>query len=227
MPKKDEKNQPSMKSQKDDKKVGPDKEPQSKPPVEKRKEDQIQDDVALQEAKERVTLLETLLVKLRSQIEAERREGSSDPSILQAQVNHAKMKWDRIQSDLGETKGLSRKRKDEIDGWKAWYENRSNEEKPVQSKKQQREADLDRLQKEIKWRADELASNGEKFNTLIPQEFEARGVYEMASQKLAAFQTGVYKRPIEEDPRLKSLQEELREAVADVEKLEREKPKKK
>lgn len=199
-----------LKPKKGNKDVSPENEPKEEPPENQKTEDQIETDVTLDEAKTRVKILRSALVEIRAQIESERAEGTSDRLVLQRQVHRARSKWEKTHSDLNQAKRLSRKRKDEIDQWKAWYEKRPPAEKP---------AGLERLQKEIKWRADELASNGEKINILIPQEFEARGALEMAKQRLAAFRAGAHKRRIDEDPRLKSLRDELEKTVAAIDRL--------
>lgn len=218
MAKKVGKPESQLKPKKDNKKVDPGKQSKEEPPVKNKTEDQIENKVALKEAKTRVKMLQSAWGGIRAQIEAERRQGITDPAALQVEVDRAQLAWQKIQSELNQAKELSQKRKDEIDGWKAWYGRLPKAEKPT---------GLERLQREIKWRADELASNGEKIGKLIPKEFEVRGVFEMAKQKQAAFQAGVHKRAIEEDPRLKSLRAELDKTVAAVEQLEPEQPKQK
>ncbi len=154
-------------------------------------------------------------MEIRAQVKAEREQGVPDVSVLQADVSAAEAELAKVQSELEQAKALSRKRKDEIDEWKGWYEKLPHEEKP---------AGLVNLQNEINWRAAELDANGQKINELMLSEIEATGMFEMAKQKLMVFEAGVHELPIEKDPRLKGAIAEVEKAVAEVTKLS---PKKK
>jgi len=189
--------------------------PKVKPPTKKKTKAQIEKQIALTEAKTRVKVLKSALAELSAQIKTERAEGMPDPSVLQADIVRAQSRFEKVQSELSQAKALSRKRKNEIDEWKGWYEKLPNEEKP---------AGLASLNNEIRWRAAELDSNGQKINELMLSEIEATGALEMANQKLAAFKAGVHKLPFEKDPRLKGALTEIDKAVAEMTRLS---PKKK
>jgi hypothetical protein len=214
---KDKKPGSSSEHRKDDKNGVTGNQPK-KETIEKKDEAEIRNELALKEAKEQVKELHSAVNKIRAQILAERETGVQDPFVLQAQIDSARLNWEKAQSDLILAKGLSRKRKDEIDEWKAWYEKLSNEEKP---------AGLERLQSEIKWRAAELDANGRKINDLILAEMESRGALEMAKLKLEAFHAGVHKLPLNKDPRLISAMAELDKSAAVVASLEGAQPKQK
>jgi hypothetical protein len=181
-------------------------------------EAEIKNTAALKEAKAQVKAMHSAVDSLRALIIAEREEGIHDPSVLQAEIDQARFNWEKSQLELSQAKGLSRKRKDEIDEWKAWYDRLSMDEKL---------AGLERLQNEIKWRAAELDANGKKINDLILAELEARGALEMAKLKLEAFLAGAHKLPIHKDPRLASAMAELDRGSAVVASLERGQPKQK
>ena len=200
-----------LKPQKDDWKGEPGKPSQEKH-AEKEEAKRLKK-MALEETKARAKSLKFTADGMREQIMKERAQLIHGPSSIQAEIDQTRLAWEKVQSDLDQVKGLSRKRKDEIDEWKAWYENLSMEEKP---------SGLERLQKEIGWRADDLSSNGEKINELNLRELEARGAYEMAILKLEAFHAGVHKRPLEEDPRLVGVMAELDKETASVAQLESE-----
>jgi hypothetical protein len=169
--------------------------------------------VAFREAKEREKFLRTSVDKIRAQVINERAQAARGPAEIQKEFNRALQDWKTVQSELEKAKELARKRKDEIDEWKTWYEKLPAAEKA---------SSIDRLQNEIRWRADELATNGNKINELIPKEFETRGKFEMAKQKLDAFHAGVHKRPIEEDPRLTSIISVLGKQTAAITQLKSE-----
>jgi len=190
------------------------KQPKVKPPVKKTKA-QIEKQFALKEAKSRVKILKSALAEIRAQVKMEREQEPPDPASLQTDVSVTQGRLEKVQSELKQAKALSRKRKDEIDEWKGWYEKLPDVEKP---------AGLVSLQNEINWRAAELDSNGQKINELMMTEIEAMGALEMANQKFAALEAGVHKLPVEKDPRLKGALVELEEAAAAVAKLS---PKKK
>jgi DNA repair exonuclease SbcCD ATPase subunit len=196
------------------KKVASKKQPKVKPPVKKTKA-QIEKQLALKEAKARLKILKSALKEIRVQVKAERKGEPPSLESLQAAVSTAQSRLEKVQSELGQAKALSRKRKDEIDEWKGWYAKLPEQEKP---------AGLISLNNEISWRAAELDTNGQRINELMLAEIEATGALEMANQKLAAFKAGVHKLPIERDPRLKGVLAEVEAATAEVAKLS---PKKK
>jgi chromosome segregation ATPase len=186
------------------------KHPKAGSPGEQKTKAQSRNAAALKEARQRVRGLKSTVVQLRAQIKAERAEGLPEPPVLRADVARAQAQLEKAQAELSQAKALSRKRKDEIDEWKAWYEKLPDAEKP---------AGLITLQSEINWRAAELDSNGQRINSLMLAELEAMGAFEKANQKLAAVEAGVHKLPVEKDPRLKSALNELNKAVAKTAKL--------
>jgi predicted nuclease with TOPRIM domain len=196
------------------KKVAVKKQPKAKPPVKKTKS-QIEKQLALKEAKTRLKILKSALREIKAQVKAEHEQEPPSLETLQADVSTAQSRLEKVQSELSQAKALSRKRKDEIDEWKGWYAKLPEEEKP---------AGLVNLNNEINWRAAELDTNGQKINELMLAEIEATGAVEMANQKLAAFEAGVHKLPVEKDPRLKGVLAEVDSAMAEVAKLS---PKKK
>jgi hypothetical protein len=215
--KKDKKPGSKSEPRKEDKNAASRNQPK-KETIEKKGEAENEDSAALKEAKEQVKAMHSAVEKIRALIKAEREEGIHDPFVLQAEIDRARLNWEKAQSELSQSKGLSRKRKDEIDEWKAWYEKLSLDEKP---------AGLERLQSEIKWRAAELDANGRKINDLILAEMESREALEMAKLKLEAFHAGVHKLPLNKDPRLICAMAELDKGTAVVASLEGEQPKQK
>ena len=195
-------------------KVALKKQPKARPPIKKTKA-QKEKQLALKEAKTRLKILKSALSEIKAQVKAEREQDPPSLESLQAAVSSAQGRLDKVQSELSQAKALSRKRKDEIDEWKGWYAKLPEQEKP---------AGLTSLNNEINWRAAELDSNGQKINELMMAEIDAMGILEMANQKLAAFEAGVHKLPIEKDPRLKGVLAEVDKAMAEVAKLS---PKKK
>jgi hypothetical protein len=199
------------------KQVVPRKKPRVKTPIKQKTKAQIQKEIALQAARTRVKLLKSTLAELRTQISVERTRVVPDPLVLQAEIASARSQLERVQSELGQAKALSTKRKNEIDEWKGWYEKLPDAEKPT---------GLVSLQNEINWRAAELDSNAQRINGLMLAEIEAMGALEMANQKLAAVEAGVHTLPIEKDPRLKGALREFDKAVAAVEALTSKRPEK-
>jgi len=185
-----------------------------KSPVKKTKE-QMENQLALKEAKIRLKALRSALREIKAQVKAEREGDPPSRKALQADVSAAKDRLGKVSLALEQAKALSRKRKDEIDEWKGWYANLPEEEKA---------AGLVSLNNEIDWRAAELDSNGQRINELMMAEIEAEGAFEMATQKLAAFKEGAYRLPVEKDPRLKGALAAVEKAKVEVAKLS---PKKK
>ena len=203
------KSKSTLKPKKAKGKVAAKKQPKAKSPVKKTKA-QMEKQLALKEAKTRLKILKSALREIKAQVRAERKLGPPSLESLQAAVSTAQSRLEEVQSELGQAKALSRKRKDEIDEWKGWYAKLPEEEKP---------AGLVSLNNEINWRSAELDSNGQKINELMLAEIEATGVLEMAKQKKAAFEAGVHKLPIEKDPRLKGVLAEVDKTMAEVAKL--------
>jgi len=205
---------PKPKAAKGKKVAAKKKQPKIKSPLKKTKA-QIEKALALKEAKMRLKALKSALKEINVQVKAEREGTPPSLESLQADVTAAQVRAEKVGSELSQAKALSRKRKDEIDEWKGWYEKLPAEEKA---------AGLVTLNNEIKWRAAELDANGQRINELMLAEIETTGALEMASQKLAAIKAGTYKLPIEKDPRLKGVLAEVEAATAEVAKLS---PKKK
>ena len=176
---------------------------------------QVEKQIALKEAKMRLRALKSALKEIKVQVKAERGLGAPDPDALRADISRMQSQVEKVQLDLEQAKALSRKRKDEIDEWKAWYEKLPDEEKS---------AGLANLNNEIDWRAAELDANGQKINELMMAEIEAMGALETTLQKLAAVEAGAYKLPMEKDPRLKGVLAEIEKATEEVARLS---PKKK
>ena len=208
------KSKQALKPKKAKGKVVAKKQPKAKSPIKKTKA-QTEKQLALKEAKTRLKILKSALSEIKAQVKAEREQEPPSLESLQADVSVAQGRLEKVQSELSQAKALSRKRKDEIDEWKGWYAKLPEDEKP---------AGLVSLNNEINWRAAELDSNGQRINELMLAEIDAMGVSEMANQKLAAFEAGVHKLPIEKDPRLKGALAEVESVMAEVAKLS---PKKK
>lgn len=161
---------------------------------------------ALEEAQARVEQLDRLLVELQDQLQKERAGPPPSAEALEATIQEAQAKVDRIQAVINEAKSLAKKRKREIDEWKLWYQGLPGIDKT---------AEWAKLQSEINWRGAEIRALEEQISGLETEKWNATGRLEMARQSLEALNAGVYDRPLEEDPRLVALQAE-REAATDA-----------
>lgn len=159
---------------------------------------------AVAEAQARLEQLDRLAVELRDQLEKERAEGPLAAEALKAAIQDAQAQVDRIQAEINEAKSLAKKRKREIDEWKLWYQGLPGIDKT---------AEWAKLKNEIDWRGAEINTLQEQISILETKKWTATGVLETARIRLAAFEEGVYDRPLDDDLRLVALQVE-REAVA-------------
>lgn len=160
------------------------------------------------DAKQQLAKLDEILVGLKAQIEAERaqiqaskEQGSDIAAVLRTDMNAAWEKVEGIETEIEEAKDQAGSRKDEISGWKLWYNGLAEIDKTESMKK---------LEFEVGWRSKEIGEIEKKIAGLQESLLDARESQEKARQKLEAYEAGVYGLPIEEDPRIKELQEQIR-----------------
>jgi len=140
------------------------------------------------------------VAEVRAQLEAERAAGPFTLSGLQVELAQAQSEAERAATAAEKAKAQASRRKKEIDEWKAWYNSLLEDEKAI---------GLVKLQSEIKWRAAELDILTPQISELLAAQATAVGNLELAQQRLRAFEAGVFERPIDEDPRLLHITEQL------------------
>jgi hypothetical protein len=159
-------------------------------------------------ARARVRELERVALELREHIERERASPPQSAEELQAGVRQAQEAVEGIQRRIDAAKAEARALKDEID------------------ELERRHAELPEAARIVEWprlvgeKVRRLAEVGVREGLIASLEGEklaAAGALEAARQRLAAFEAGVYDRPVEEDPRLVSLREEMSAASAALE----------
>jgi chromosome segregation ATPase len=159
------------------------------------------------DAKKQLAMLDEIIVSLKAQIEAERaqikalkEQGSDIATVLRADMNAAWKEMEGIETQIEDAKDQASSRKDEISGWKLWYNSLAEIDKTESMKK---------LEFEVGWRSLEIGEIEKKIASLQESQLAARGRQEAARQKLEAYEAGGYGLPIEEDPRIKELQEQI------------------
>ncbi len=169
------------------------------------------------DAEQQPKALEELLPALKAQIETERAQiedlKKQGRDVRAALKEEADLAWDeveRVLAQIDEAKDLAGSRKDEISGWKLWYNGLPEIDKTEPRKK---------LEFEVSWRSKEIDEMEKKIVGLNNDMLAAREKLERAKMKLAAYEEGVHERPMEEDPRLAKLSE-VREWVEADQKAE-------
>jgi chromosome segregation ATPase len=162
----------------------------------------------LEEAQARVDQFDRLVGEVQAQIEAERREGPPNVAELQATIQAIKDEIEHIQARIEKAKAQAKKRKREIDDWKQWYHTLPGVDRSEEQAK---------LAAEINWRGAEITARQDEIGVLESQKWAAKERWEKAKQRLSAVEEGVYDRPIEQDPRLLSVQAARQAAAAALE----------
>jgi len=166
----------------------------------------------------RVAHLKKIATAIRKQLKAERAGGLPTEASLQAALDEAEDRVEQLEARIAKAKGLSKKRKREIDEWKTWYNNQPDIDKTAARAK---------LDGEIHWRADEIKKLEDQISRRIAKHLDAEGAVEQVRHQMAALEAGVYDRPIKEDPRLIGVLEELEEAKAALPKVKKPSKKRK
>ncbi len=167
-------------------------------------------DDPVENPRKRAAYLKRLAADMRKQFEAERAGGPPTRAGLQAALEQAEDDIERLEAETEKAKQQSKKRKREIDEWKAWYNNQAGIDKTAARAK---------LDSEITWRAAEINALEARIAQLVADDLEAEGRVEQARHQMTALEAGVYDRPIKEDPRLVGVLEELEEAKAAFKKV--------
>lgn len=140
--------------------------------------------------------------ELRKIILQERAEGFPSQSELKLSIDQSDTELRALNLKLDKTKALIKKRKAEI---KQWKENFDRIDKLDKSQ------ELEQLQKEIDWRAEEIAKNEMTVAALYDTKNELTGKIEGLNIKLMIVEQGFHEKPIEQDPRLLAINEEIDE----------------
>ena len=126
------------------------------------------------------------------QLRAEHRGGAPTAEEIQQQIGDAEEAVTQLKAEIDAAKALSKKRKQEIDEWKLWYNGIAKIDKSVEWAK---------LEIEIAWRATEINDLHLTIGTLYEQHLAAKTRLEMARQRQTAFAHGALEKPLTEDPR--------------------------
>lgn len=148
--------------------------------------------------------------KLGRQLRAERRAGKPDVTQLQANVAQAQQQVDTINSEKDRLKDAASNRKNEITEWKQWYDALPGLDKTTE---------LEQLNHEVQWRLKEVVQLETDIGKLYGDEFEASNQLEFAKQQLAAFEAGVFERPVDQDPRLIAAHKAIEKEEAELNKI--------
>lgn len=166
---------------------------------------------AIAAGRERVAMLEQLLGELR----AEHAAGAPERAALLDTIARAEAEARRIGAELARLKAQAKQYKREVDDWKQWYHTLPGISRLVE---------LAKLQGEIRWRSAAIAAAEAQIGALSAAHLAAAGAVERGQQQLAAFEAGVYERPIADDPRILDVMRQLDEARATQEGLSRARP---
>jgi seryl-tRNA synthetase len=159
-------------------------------------------------ARGRVKELKRVASELRGHIERERAGGPPSAKEVRAAVRQAQDTVEDIQRRIDAAKAEARTLKDEIEELDRRYAGVHEAERMLE---------WPRLVGEKMRRLAEVGVREGLIASLEGEKLAAVGALEAARQRLAAFESGVYERPLEEDPRLVSLREEISAASAALE----------
>jgi hypothetical protein len=155
------------------------------------------------EARARLDELKRFEAELRGRLERERAEGPRPPEELQAAVEAAQASVNAVQSKIDAAKLEAKRLKGEIEELDQTHEAVPEDERMIR---------WPRLVGEKMRRLAELGLRESEITSLEAEKWATMHGLEEARHRLAAHESGVHERSIEEDPRLVSLREELAEA---------------
>jgi hypothetical protein len=161
--------------------------------------------ISVEEAKAEANRLKALLAHIRKEVKAERVGSPPASAELHTVIDRTNAEIEAYQRQINAAKALAKKRKREIDEWKQWYQGTGSIDKTVEKA---------RLDVEIDWRGAEINIVEAKIGELETRKWQSRERLELAEQRLAALEAGVYDRPLAEDPRLLDLQAAYQAATA-------------
>ena len=147
--------------------------------------------------------LKTLLKTLK----AERENGPPIRSAVTAQLHTIQLELEKVQQESTRLKAHAKRRKTEIDEWKAWYaallEDKKKEGWP-------------KLKAEIDWRAGDIAASEKVISELELQAISIGSKAQQLKHQLVAIEHGIYNRPVEEDPRYLAFKKHLESGPEDA-----------
>lgn len=148
--------------------------------------------------KQQITHLDQLLSEMRRQVVEARRQG---PSYRQELLRRQQQTEDQLaghRKTISSAKAHCKKRKREIDEWKLWYNS---------SEKADKSADLDQLNREIEWRAADIAAKETEISAQYTHLLVAEGESEQLALQLEALSTLSDTDPVDADPRIQHILE--------------------
>lgn len=151
-----------------------------------------------------VDQLRRMIEQMRAQLQAEREAGLPSESQLRAALDAAQAEISRLADAIASAKAQAKRRKTEVDEWKQWYYNQPGLDKTTE---------LDKLNGEIAWRAAAIDTLQNQIAGLDVAYLNALNMAETLKHQLAALEAGAHLMPVEQDPRLLSLQEEYEQTL--------------
>lgn len=153
----------------------------------------------LDETRKQLDLMSNIASQIRSKLEVER-NNPPDPEHIKQSIQSCSEKVSSLKSKLKRNKESSKTRQEEINSWQAWFEGLDQEDVS---------AEIEQLEKEVTWRREDVGRLenmiGELYNEIHLAELEQ---FEKEAQ-LTALSNGVLDAPVDEDPRLTGLLEEM------------------
>ena len=138
-------------------------------------------------------------------LRGERGDGVPVRSVLQAAIEKHQNRLLQLETHVQRDKDLAKRRKQEIDEWKTWYRALPEAEQPT---------GLEKLHGEIAWRSAELAELTAEISAGVVELSTITGELALAQHRLAAFDAGHHRLPLEEDSRLVHLKSAHKAAKA-------------
>ena len=146
-------------------------------------------------------------IDLKDEIQKERKKGYPDETTLKNQIDTQEHQLLQAQNKLKKAKAHVKKRKQEIKQWK------SNFEKLDKIDKSQ---ELIQLQKEIEWRAIDIANKEKEIAGIYESITSLNGELESQRIKQQIIEQGYHKKSIQEDPRLLALSDEIQQLQTEI-----------
>ncbi len=154
--------------------------------------------------------LKKILSLMRRHVKEERKKGPAIEAEIDHQLSLAQYEMEALSKKVTAAKAHCKKRKREIDEWKLWYNGVAQIDKS---------AELKQLQEEIAWRAIEIATKEKEISELSLKVLLAEGKCEQLTLRLEALANGIWEGPIDQEPRVKNVLQEIKRLENKVAKL--------
>ena len=164
----------------------------------------------LREYNRKLREINKALTLVRKQVREIHSQGPSFMNALEKRMEESMLVVKGIKKKISAAKAQSKKRKQEIDEWKLWYNGLAHINKTKE---------LKQLNAEIRWRAKDIAAKEKEISKLYKELIIAEGVEEQIKVQIEAVRNFDFKGKIDDEIQVKTLLREKKKLQSRIAKL--------